>query len=199
MGAGDVILVRHADADYDVLDTWSPTFTGMRRDFAPLSKTGAAQAQELATRLKSERVRLIVSSPYTRSLHTAAVIATDLACPIAVDVRLHDWLPVHDGRLPISGAIVAEKISEYEQFAMTGELPPVRTWETAHEMRERLTTVISDHRSDLPVALVTHEAPIQSIVGRVPVPVASAHVVEASTLLGDGISHPTTADGGVGR
>jgi broad specificity phosphatase PhoE len=179
-GAAEVTLIRHAEADHGSLATHAPVYTGNRYDFAPLTEAGIAQAHQLGHDLKATAPRLVLSSPYTRTLQTAAIVAAELGCPLAVDLRLHDWLPVRDGQQPISATIVQEKIAEYMHWLSTQALPTHRTWETSDEMRARLTAAIDAYRNHLPLAVVTHEAPIQSIIGSVPVPPASHHRVPAA-------------------
>jgi uncharacterized phosphatase len=182
MGGDTIILIRHAEADYGALGVHEPIFRGARRDFAPLSEAGIQQARRTAERLRTAQIRLMVSSPYTRALQTASILASELPCPMVVDVRLHDWLPVRDAWQPISAAVVAEKIDEYELWTRSGNLPQDRSWETAEEMSGRLKSVIADHRLDLPLAVVTHEAPIQSLIGPVAVREASIHTVSLSEM-----------------
>lgn len=179
-GAAHVTLIRHAEADHGALTAHTPVYTGHRYDFAPLTEAGIAQAHQLGHDLKPTAPRLVLSSPYTRTLQTAAIVAAELGCPLAVDLRLHDWLPVRDGQQPISATIVQAKITEYMHWLSTQALPAGRTWETSDEMRIRLAAAIEAHRDHLPLAVVTHEAPIQSIIGSVPVPPASHHRVPAT-------------------
>jgi broad specificity phosphatase PhoE len=52
---------------------------------APLTELGRAQAAEVAERLRTEQIRRIIVSPYTRALQTAAPIAAALAVPVFVN------------------------------------------------------------------------------------------------------------------
>lgn len=185
MGGGEVFLIRHAEADYDTIAGHGPVFVGARRDFAPLTTVGRRQAQLVADELRAYDIGLVVSSPYTRALQTAAVIVAELGCELAVDPRLHDWLPVRDARMPISGDVVADKIREYQHAAETGMIPPTRTWESANDMRARLHAVVADLQGTSSVAIVGHEAPIQSVIGAVPVPVGSIHRLTVADIVAD--------------
>lgn len=185
--APEVTLIRHADADYRALAARDPVYLGARRDLAPLTEAGRRQARRLAGALESVGPRLVLSSPYTRTLETAAIIAGELGCDLVVDLRLHDWLPVRDGSRPVSASLVQEKIAEYERWLSTGALPARRTWETDDEIRVRLAAAVGEHRDHLPLAVVTHEAPIRAIIGAVPVAPASRHAVSASRLAGGSV------------
>src|SRR5215831_1134270 len=104
-----VALVRHGEADYDLLEHSGAFFNGMRRDFIPLSLAGRKQADEVAMQLRTFQAERILSSPYTRALETAGIIASHLGIPVSVEARLHDWLPVCDGSAQISEEIVQQK------------------------------------------------------------------------------------------
>lgn len=171
-----VLLVRHGAADYDAAARLTPRFDGARYDFAPLSADGVRQVEQLVPVLRPRNPSLIVSSPYTRTLQTAATLAGGLGCRIAVDLDLHDWLPLRSGLQPISPEVVAAKIAEYEDWRRAGSLPADRTWETDDEMRSRLLDVIQRYRLDDGLVIVTHEAVIKSVVSG-DVPLASRHEI----------------------
>lgn len=66
-------LVRHGEPDYAALE--GSAFFGFERDFAPLSKNGIRQARKAAKDERFKNAERIVSSPYTRALQTAQIIA----------------------------------------------------------------------------------------------------------------------------
>ena len=71
-----MILLRHAQSEFNL------HFTVTRRDPGiidpKLTPLGHRQAREAAERLKGEKIRRIITSPYTRALQTAAPIARAL-------------------------------------------------------------------------------------------------------------------------
>lgn len=182
MNSDGVVLVRHGEVNRTVLRAHDSVYSGARFDFVPLSDAGVRQAEQAAATLSHLRPRLIITSPYTRTLQTAAVLSQQLACPFSVDLRLHDWLPVRDGTSPITAALVQAKIREYQSWEADGPLPPTRTWETPDEMRTRLQSAIRAHQDAVPLVVVTHEAPIRAIVGSVVIATGSLHLVGLSVL-----------------
>jgi broad specificity phosphatase PhoE len=78
-----MILLRHGQSEFNL------HFGATRRDpgviDAPLTELGHAQAEEAAQRLKTEAIRRVIVSPYTRALQTAAPIAEALAVPVFVN------------------------------------------------------------------------------------------------------------------
>lgn len=186
VGTDDIVLIRHAETDVAQLARFAPVYHGARFDFLPLSSRGLAQAELLADQLRrcAHEVSRICSSPYTRSLQTAACLSRRLDAELAVDLRLHDWLPTRDGALPLTAAIVAKKAEEFGRYSASETAPPPqRTWETAAEMRARVVSVVRDSAASLPLVLVTHEAVIRAVLGPMEVHPASMHVVSRLRLL----------------
>lgn len=161
-----VLLVRHAEPDYAALPGHQPVYDGARRDLAPLSDRGVHQAGCLAATLTGWRPTLVLSSPYTRTLHTAALLAARLRSPLHVDLDLHDWLPIRDGTSVITPQVVRQKVAEYDHWkGAGGGLPAERTWETDDEMRERLMAAVRRHPDKPALVIVTHEAVIKAATG----------------------------------
>jgi len=182
MTAERVAFVRHGEIDRSALARFGLTFSGARFDFLPLSPGGVRQAEHVAEALAAFEPRLVLTSPYTRTLETAAILSRHLGCPLTVDLRLHDWLPVRDGTSAISLAVVEARIEEYERWAAGGPLQSDRTWETADEMRARLLSAVQAHLHLSPLVVVTHEAPIQSLIGPSDVALGSLHHVPIAAL-----------------
>lgn len=78
----DVLLVRHGESVWNL----EGRFQG-RKD-SPLSPRGVAQAQALATRLRTEPIDAIFSSPLSRAAATARCCAETLELQVALDERL---------------------------------------------------------------------------------------------------------------
>jgi broad specificity phosphatase PhoE len=77
-----MILLRHGQSEFNL------HFTATRRDpgiIDPrLTEFGHAQAHDAARQLSGERIRRIITSPYTRALQTVAPIAKALGAPVLV-------------------------------------------------------------------------------------------------------------------
>jgi 2,3-bisphosphoglycerate-dependent phosphoglycerate mutase len=117
-----VTFLRHGESTGNV----EKRYQG-QMDF-PLSKVGEAQAHALAARWKNEGFTfdLIISSPLTRALRTAEIIAGELGSLIVKDPL---WMERHNGRL---AGLTQEEIRAlmlqppafvniYEPHAETGE------------------------------------------------------------------------------
>jgi broad specificity phosphatase PhoE len=172
-----VVLVRHGEVDYAATDRFDPVYRGARGDFAPLTAAGVEQVRATARGLALADP-VIVSSPYTRTVQTAAILACHFGTDFGVDPGLHDWLPVRRGDIGYASDVFTERIAEYRAWKATGDLPAGRTWETDEEMRARLAAAIQRHRTDAPLVLVTHEGVIRSVTGAPVIPLASAHPLD---------------------
>jgi broad specificity phosphatase PhoE len=83
-----IYLIRHGTPDWNRKDLPYYKIPG-----PPLTEQGKAEALALANFLKSAGVRLLVTSPLERTLHTAQIISQALDIPLLVDDRLMEWQP----------------------------------------------------------------------------------------------------------
>ena len=86
-----MILIRHAESHFNA------HFRETREDPGivdpGLTETGLRQAEAAAERLAAHDIRRIVASPYSRTLHTAEIIAERLGLTVRIDalVREHAY------------------------------------------------------------------------------------------------------------
>lgn len=83
-------LIRHGEPDYGAVSKLG--FYGFGRSFAPLSERGVQQAEETAKDTRLLDADLIICSPYTRALQTAAIISREIDKEIVVEPELHEWI-----------------------------------------------------------------------------------------------------------
>ncbi len=77
-----MLLLRHGASTFNVVDRKSRADPGI--EDPPLTATGRAQARAAAEALAEMGARRVLTSPYTRALETAAIVAERLAAPLAV-------------------------------------------------------------------------------------------------------------------
>ena len=159
-----IYLVRHGEPDYEPID--SRGWLGMAADSAPLTAVGMKQAEELADLLGGIRATYLVSSPYTRALHSAAIIGHRLALGVKVDHDLRDWSPDHTGQWR---GVADVRAAQAEFEAYDGEWPDgiQRAWEPLSRVRERALAALARHTSstDGPVLAITHATVIRALTG----------------------------------
>ena len=78
-----MILLRHGETMFNVLFSKSRRDPGIRDP--QLTERGREQAVEAARTLASESVTQVLTSPYTRAIQTANVVARALGIPLGID------------------------------------------------------------------------------------------------------------------
>src|SRR4051794_30941516 len=82
------LLVRHAESE------WNRAFGAFRVDPGlpdpALTDEGVRQAEALAPLIAAERVARIVTSPYWRTLQTAAILNARLGLPVELDPTVRE-------------------------------------------------------------------------------------------------------------
>jgi len=86
----EIILVRHGEADYSEAHEKGYVFFN---NLAPLTTAGVEQAHEVSKNKLLANAGIIISSPYTRALQTAAIISRHLDLDLRVDMGFHERLP----------------------------------------------------------------------------------------------------------
>jgi broad specificity phosphatase PhoE len=171
----EVLLVRHGQPDYSLVESSSPKYSGHRFDLIHLSNDGESQVHALVPELRAFEPELIVSSPYPRCLHTAAILSRALDLDLRVHPDLHEWLPVRDGGDPVSAEIVREAEQAYWRNRTERSLQHDASWETDEDIRMRVAPVLDSYkRSFQKVLVVTHEVVIRALTGRLETALATA-------------------------
>lgn len=85
------IFIRHGEPRYD--EVVARGFKNQGYDLGKLTDRGVKQAEKVAFNDKLKDATLIISSPYTRSLQTAAIISRLTNIPLMVENDLHEWMP----------------------------------------------------------------------------------------------------------
>ncbi len=86
-----LVLIRHGEPDYSYVTERG--FKGHGRDLGQLTAAGIEQAKIAAKDSRLDGAELIVASPYTRALQTAAIISKERNLDISIELSLHEWLP----------------------------------------------------------------------------------------------------------
>ncbi|PTX64253.1 broad specificity phosphatase PhoE [Melghirimyces profundicolus] len=167
-------LVRHGEPDWEM--TEKRYMVGVQRDLVPLSARGLLQAEKSARDPRLAEGEWILSSPYTRAMHTAAIISRIRDLPLHVEYDLHEWLP--DRTLSYDSYEKLKKLRE-DFRRHKGRYPEgkERPWETISSVRKRARAVLSRYRHHACGIVVCHETVIQAITGSED-PVDPAGIVE---------------------
>ena len=164
VSSGAVYLVRHGDADWSSVD--DTPLQGHGRDLAPLTGLGVEQAEQAAAALTGINACLLLSSPMTRALQTAAIIAAATSLPLRVELDLREWSPSLSQQW--TGVAEVTQLAR-EMWSAGGEWPygETREWEPISAVRHRVLGVLTRYRSERPLIVATPGAVIESILGRI--------------------------------
>jgi len=148
------LFIRHGQANYKPIDERG--FIGHGRDLAPLTDLGKIQLKETA---KDERLKasdLIIASPYTRAMESAAIISRALNLEIVVEVDLHEWIPdIVDFQHKTSEDCFA-LADDFEKHGGVHPKDKSKVWETTVQMEKRMTSVLKKYKSYKQVIVVCH-------------------------------------------
>ena len=156
-----IYMIRHGVSDYSYGD--SHNFIGHGNDLAPLD---VEKIDDVIKTSKDDRLKeaeLIVSSPYTRALQTAAIISKETNLDINVDLDLREWEP------DLTYQYKGENIRQiFKDFVSCDGIKPVDrevNWESREELRNRVNRVINKYKNYNCVIFVFHQTAMQSILG----------------------------------
>lgn len=156
-----IILIRHGEPDYMPCD--SRGFIGHGRDLAPLTLEGNRQAEKVADDQLLKGSQLIISSPYTRTLQTAAIISKVTQLDIVVETDLHELLP--DKTFQYKGIEQArQQHREFMECKGTYPQGEFRKWETVEELTKRIKPVFDQYTSYDKIIVVTHGGVIRRFI-----------------------------------
>ncbi|MGF0034687.1 histidine phosphatase family protein [Bariatricus sp. SGI.154] len=155
-------FVRHGEPDY------SERNTKIYRDFgvnlAPLTESGIWKAKETAKDIRLQNADVIVSSPYTRALQTAAILSKELRVEIRVETDLHEWLANKD-YIYESDETANQSYQEYSRNSGAYPQGEEQIWESSAMMKERAFNALEKYRTYDKVIVVCHGMLIQAVSG----------------------------------
>jgi broad specificity phosphatase PhoE len=129
--------MRHGETDWSLVNALR--LPGVANDLAPLTARGRAEAGAAAEEVQYD---LVVSSPMTRALQTAATIA-GMGSDLEVNFDLREWLP--DSTYSwTSPEEVAAAYLDMRRF-VTRSTPPAAKWEPLESVRAQAASPLAPH------------------------------------------------------
>lgn len=146
-------LVRHGEPQWELCDEYG--LIGHGRDLAPLNQKGIKQAHDISMDPRLKEGQIIISSPYTRALQTAAIISKNTNIDIVVEFDLREWQPDLTFRYDSN-----KRMIEYRNdFEKHNGIPPKDrrvNWETKASLEKRVKGVLNKYLSYDKVIVVAH-------------------------------------------
>ncbi len=154
-------LIRHGEPTYKPID--ERNFIGHGRDLAPLTPNGIKGVKETVKDNRLKNCEIIISSPYTRALQTAAILSKDLGIDLEVDIDLHEWIP---DIINFQHKTSQDCFDLCKDFELHDGIPPendIKVWETSESMKRRMNSVLEKYRKYERVIVVCHEMVIKMV------------------------------------
>ena len=155
-------FVRHGEPDYQSVGDWAEIPFG--KEFAGLTKTGETQIMDAVVKLRKNSPQLIISSPYTRTMQGAGIIARELNLPIFVELDLHEWESDRTRTVRDSGELL-RLCREHDSFNGIYPKNCEKLWESTQLVRERVLKVLEHYLSYERVIVSGHAMMIQAVTG----------------------------------
>ena len=154
-------FVRHGKTDYSKRNTG--IYQGFGVNLAPLSEKGIQQIGEAAKDPRLRGADLILCSPYTRAVQSAAILSQKLGADIVVETDLHEWVADTDYNVVSD----EEEDIAYEAYLNNGGRHSSEDdrWEETEALRNRVLNVLRKYEAYPKVVVVGHETMIRAVTG----------------------------------
>ena len=158
----EIIFIRHGEPNY--APCWDRGFIGHGRDLACLTEEGISQSEEVSKSPLLFGSELIISSPYTRALQTAAIISKNTQLNISVEIDLHEFLPDKTFMCKSKEELALLRKDFLDCF---GSYPvgETRKWETIAEIKKRVMEVMNKYLKHSKIIVVAHGGVIRRFTG----------------------------------
>ncbi len=153
------LLIRHASPDYSIIDTRN--YRSFGNDLAPLTEEGEKEAYILSKSDELKSADLILSSPHTRTMQTASILAKELNLNLKVEIDLMEWIPDKTYMYDDYSKVVKWR-EHYEENNGKNSYPE-DNFEEKEEIIERVNNVLKKYSSYKKVIVITHGMVINAL------------------------------------
>lgn len=155
-------FVKHGESDYSRRNT--KIYQGFGVNLSPMSELGIEQIKKCAKDERLKEADIILSSPYTRALQTAAILSKELNVDIVIETDLHEWL-ANKNYIYETDDIAEACYREYEENNGIYPFDEEKKWEDAKTIRKRVFEVLEKYAHYDNVIVACHGMMIQATVG----------------------------------
>lgn len=153
-------LVRHGKTDYSERNR--KIYQGFGVNLSPLSTEGIKEIENTSKDKRLVEANVILSSPYTRALQTAAILSKKLQIDILIETDLHEWMANKNYVFEDD-----EKANRsYHEFVELKGVYPAdcdMDWEDISSMRKRILPVLEKYKHHQKIIVACHGMFIQSL------------------------------------
>ena len=156
-------FVRHGEPDYSSVGEWAEIPFG--RAFAGLTEQGIGQISRAAAELKVHRPQIILSSPYTRTMQGAGIMAQELQIPILVERELHEWEVDRTHTIREESELL-RLCQDYDFHNGIYPEGAEKQWESRQVVRDRVLGVLEKYLAYDRVVVSGHAIMMQDVSGQ---------------------------------
>ena len=155
-------LIRHGEPDYSEKNT--KIYQNFGEQLCPLTSKGCKQIKETAQDERLKSATIILSSPYTRAIQTAAILSKELGIEIAIETDLHEWL-ANKHYIYENDVTALQNLSEFDANGGCYPNGEERNWETFELMKSRANFVLQKYKDYGNVIVACHGRLMQALTG----------------------------------
>ena len=155
-------FIRHGQMDSTEANT--KIYQGWGFNALTLSAIGVSQIKKASEDSRLKNSDIIISSPYGRTMHTAAILSKELGVDIAVETDLHEWVADKEYRYLSD----EEAMNSFREFTSKDGIRDnlcKYNWETAADIYERTEGVLKRYKNYNKVIVVCHGTVMQYFLG----------------------------------
>jgi len=156
-------FIRHGKTDYSERNT--KIYQGFGVNLSKLSELGISQVKEASKDKRLKGADLILSSPYTRALQTAAILSKELGADIVVESDLHEWL-ANKNYIYEKDKATEKAYIEYRKKQGKYPKDKEKSWESADSVKKRVLNVLCKYRDYKKVVVACHGIMIEAVTGK---------------------------------
>ncbi len=150
----DFYFIRHGEADYSEINT--KIYKNQGCFMCTLTDKGAEQARLAAKDERLSGTELILTSPFGRALHTAAILSKELGAEIKVETDLHEWLADAESYDYLDDKTACSRYRELTELGGRHPEGVKKQWESTEMMKKRVFAVLDKYGHFGKVAVVSH-------------------------------------------
>ena len=152
-------FIRHGEPDYSHFG--KTIYNGIGNNFIPLTDNGIKQIKKAANDNRLSDADVIISSPYTRAIQSAAILSKELRIDLIVEANLFEWY----GNKNYNADHIESSDLLKEFISSNGDYPEgvEMQWEDNRIMRERVFNTLDKYIDYKKVIVVCHNILIRSL------------------------------------
>lgn len=153
-------FVRHGEANME--EAYTKIYQDWGFNMLTLSDKGIKQIKKTAKDERLKEGEIIVSSPFSRALHTASILSKELGIDLKVETDLHEWIPDASYKFLDNN----DAINSFREFIENKGIRNDKckyNWESIDSIKSRVNKVLEKYKNYHTVIIVCHGVIMQCL------------------------------------